>query len=189
MIPSLQALALEIFAITKQYNIQLAMTWISRDYNVRADMCSRIVEYDVWGIHPKWYTYIVSKLGVPQFDRFADQFNTKTVLYNSRFFTDTTAGIDCFTQDWRGYLNWVVPPIHMIGRALAYMQLLRCSGILVVPVWYSSYFWPLLHDLIRQYPLIVEGQLILGDIYICITKTRRLCSVPVTGKGKLWPYD
>ena len=76
MIPSLQALALEIFAITKQYNMQLAMTWISRDYNVQADRCSLIIEYDDWGIHPKWYTYIVSKLGLPQFDQFADQFNT-----------------------------------------------------------------------------------------------------------------
>ena len=166
MVPSLLKLALEIFTITRRYNINLAMTWISRDHNTKADLCSRIIEYDDWGIHPKWYAHIVSNLGTPQFDRFADQHNTKTVLYNSRFYTDTTSGIDCFTQDWRGYLNWLVPPIHMIGRTLAYMMLLRCEGILVVPVWYSSYFWPLLQNIIREHPQVVIGKLTLGDIYV-----------------------
>ena len=68
MVPDLQNITLEIFTITRQYNIQLAMTWVSLDYNLRADMCSRIIAYDDWGIHPKWYAYIVAKLGVPQFD-------------------------------------------------------------------------------------------------------------------------
>ena len=124
------------------------MTWVSREHNLKADLFSRIIEYDDWGIHPKWFAYIVSRLGQPQFDRFADQYNTKTVLYNSRFYTESTAGIDCFTQDWRGYLNWIVPPIFLVGRALEYMKLLHCAGILVVPVWYSSYFWLILQGLI-----------------------------------------
>ena len=66
MVPSLLKLALEIFTITKRYNINLAMTWISRDYNTKADLCSRIIEYDDWGIPPKWYAHIASKLGTPK---------------------------------------------------------------------------------------------------------------------------
>ena len=166
MIASLLSLALDIFTITRQFNIQLSMTWVSHEHNLKADLFSRIIEYDDWGIHPKWFAHIASRLGHTDFDRFADQYNTKTVLYNSRFYTESTAGIDCFTQDWRGYLNWVVPPMFLVGRALEYMRLLRCAGILVIPIWYSSYFWPLLQDMISDCPEIVEGQLTLGDVYV-----------------------
>ena len=57
-------------------------------------------------------------------------------MYNSRFYASTTAGIYAFTQNGNGFLNWVVPPIHLVGRALRYMEILGCEGILVVPVWY-----------------------------------------------------
>ena len=134
--------------------------------NVEADLCSRIIDYDDWGIHPQWFQYIANRLGFPSFDRFADQNNKKTALYNSRFYTSDTSGVNAFTQDWVGHLNWVVPPIHLIGRAISYMELLQCQCILVVPIWYSSYFWPQIHNIVTNRSEVVEDYLILGDIYM-----------------------
>ena len=41
----LLTMALQIFYITREYNIALSVTWLSRDVNVQADLASRIVEY------------------------------------------------------------------------------------------------------------------------------------------------
>ena len=134
MVPDLLQLAILIFDITRKYNIQLAMTWVRREDNTEADAMSRVINYDDWGVHPNWFKHICGKLGQADFDRFADQNNAKTKLYNSRFFTSDTAGIEAFTQDWSGYLNWLVPPIHLVGCTLQYLEMLKCTGILVVPV-------------------------------------------------------
>ena len=156
MVPDLLQLAILIFDITRKYHIQLAMTWVSRQQNTEADAMSRVIDYDDWGVHPNWFKHICSKLGQADFDRFADQNNAKTKLHNSRFFTSDTAGIDAFTQDWTGHLNWLVPPIR---------STLRCRGILVVPMWESAYYWPLLQDIIVHKAHVVEDHIILGDIF------------------------
>ena len=52
MEPDLLALAIQIFQITKAYNITLSMTWIPTDDNTAADFHSQVVDYDDWGIDP-----------------------------------------------------------------------------------------------------------------------------------------
>ena len=45
-------LAIQIFQICKEYDILLALTWIPRELNDRADHYSRVVDHDDWGVHP-----------------------------------------------------------------------------------------------------------------------------------------
>ena len=71
-------LALQIFEICKSYDILLALTWIPRELNDRADHYSRVVDHDDWGVHPNWYSHITRILGVPTIDRFADVDNRTT---------------------------------------------------------------------------------------------------------------
>ena len=161
VVPYLLQSAIHIFDLTRKHRINLAMTWVNRGSIGDTGAPSKVIDYDDWGVDDRWFRHICSKLGTADFDRFADQNNAKTYLYNSRFYTPTTAGIDAFTQNWKGYLNWVVPPIHLIGRALKYMEILQCECILVAPLWYSAYFWPLLQEIITQKAQIVKGHLIL----------------------------
>ena len=46
--------------------------------------------------------------------------------------------------DWHLDYNWLVPPISLVPRVLAQLALFRAKGVLVVPKWESSFFWPLL---------------------------------------------
>ena len=49
MIPDLLEMALEVFEITKEYNICLSMSWLKRSLNQQADSYSRIIDYDDLG--------------------------------------------------------------------------------------------------------------------------------------------
>ena len=86
MKPALLDMALQIFAITKEFRIALSVSWLQRNLNERADMYSRIIDYDDWGVHPFWFAHICWLLGPVDCDRFADKVNTKCAAFNSRFY-------------------------------------------------------------------------------------------------------
>ena len=47
-------------------------------------------------------------------------------------------------QPWEVENCWLVPPVDLISRALAYMYNQAAKGTLVVPPWKSAVVWPLL---------------------------------------------
>ena len=77
-------------------------------------------------------------------DCFATFYNRKIVRYFSRFWNPETSGIDAFIQSWKVENNWLVPPVYLIPRALAYMNDQGAKGTLVVPLWKPAVFWPML---------------------------------------------
>ena len=75
---------------------------------------------------------------------FATYYNRKIVRYFARFWNPDTLGIDAFMQSWKVENSWLVPPVYLIPRALAYMYNQGAKGTLVVPLWKSAAFWPML---------------------------------------------
>lgn len=62
------------------------------------------------------------------------------------FWTPGTSGVDAFAFDWSQDVNWIVPPISLIGRAVRHLLNCGAKGTLVVPKWKSAVFWPSLID-------------------------------------------
>ena len=123
-----------------------------------------IIDHDDWGVTSFWFEHIAQILGRPSIDRFADGRNTKTARFNSRFYWPQCEAVDAFTQDWSCDLKWFVPPIYLVGRVIRYLRLSRADGILVVPVWKSAYYWPMVSDLLVENKH-VKGVVYLGNIY------------------------
>ena len=51
---------------------------------------------------------------------------------------------DAFSFNWEGEFILLVPPVSIIGRVLQHLELCEGKGVLIVPCWPSSYFWPIL---------------------------------------------
>ena len=43
---------------------------------------------------------------------------------------------------WAGENNWVVPPANQVIKAWKHFQICRARGVLIVPLWRGSTFWP-----------------------------------------------
>jgi len=142
--PCLQNLAIDIFETCLRFNIKLIPSWIPREMNSFADDLSKTKDTDNWGIDYETFDYIQSKFGKFSFDRFADNRNRKVIKFNSRFHCENSTGVNAFTFDWSQEFNWLCPPICLIGETLRHLNLCKASGVLLVPYWPSSYFWPLL---------------------------------------------
>ena len=82
-------------------------------------------------------------LGFVTIDRFASEKNRKTVRSNSKTNCPETLGVAAFTFDRPKELNWLVPPVHLIGKAVKYFHSQQ-DAILVRPYWTSSTFFQLI---------------------------------------------
>ena len=164
--PYILNLAIAVYHVTKQNNILLNVVWIPRKENEQADFFSRVIDYNDWGISSEWFDKICLYCKViPSFDRFADQDNKKCTLFNSRFYHNQSEGVDAFTYDWSDHVNWVVPPIFLVNRAIDYAELCQAEIILVVPLWKSAVFWPKINTLMTYKNHIIKHKMILGNIF------------------------
>ena len=85
--------------------------------------------------------------------------------FNSKFFCPGSDAINAFTQNWADEpLNWLSPPIKFIIPTIRHLQLCKAKGILIIPQWPSSYFWPVIHNGV-SYESFVKDALILQPFY------------------------
>lgn len=77
-------------------------------------------------------------------DRFASSHNAQVERFNCRFWNPGTEAVDAFTVNWAGENNWWCPPVSLVPRVLSHARNCQCSGTLIVPVWRSAVFWPML---------------------------------------------
>ena len=162
----LQKLAYDIFCLLHANRISLVISWIPRALNDKADFYSRIIDFDDWAVDPFWFDFICQRLGVATFDRFADCDNKKCLLFNSKYYSPGSAALDSFTQDWSGHLNWLVPPLHLVIHAIHHLNAGRAVGILVIPLWRSAQFWPIVKGYLLAKPLHVKASINSGNIFI-----------------------
>ena len=79
-----------------------------------------------------------------EIDWFASQHNAKLPVFYSRFWNEHCTGVAAFASYWGNNFGLFVPPVTLVSKVLRKMRYDRASGVLVVPLWMSSSFWPLL---------------------------------------------
>ncbi len=177
MKPVLHDIALKIYEFCLLHRVNLAVEWIPRSLNQQADAASRILDWDDHAVKLEYFEICQSRFGFYSFDRFANQFNAKTQNFNSRFFQPSSSGVDAFAFDWSGHKNWLCPPVNLIAQTIIHVQECCAEGTLVVPVWRSAQFWPML------FPSGDPAPFIRG-----IIKVPRNSSVFTPGRQQISPF-
>ena len=146
MVKELHDIALDVFLLTSQPNIQLDVNWLPQEQNSQADFVSKIIDFNDYSVNDKIFCHLDELWGPHSVDRFACSYNSKLPRFNSRFLQPGTEAVDAFSQDWSTENNWLVPPTVLIGRSLSHLRDRKAIGTLIVPMWKSAQFWPLLCD-------------------------------------------
>ncbi len=160
--------------------------WIPREDNTEVDSWTR-AEADLgnWSVAQAAFDKAVRLWGPLEFDRFAMPSNTKCRAFSSRWFTRSATAIDAFAQDWAGPLNWLTPPLPIVGRCVQHLRACRAEGVLVFPRWVGQWWWPLLLPLLRG-PVVelLESEII--DDPTCASEIKRgswvMCMARVSGQ-------
>ena len=165
----LQYYALQIYRICVLNNIRLEMQWVPRGQNERADYISKYVDTDDWGVTQSFFRKLDLQWGPHDIDRFANSQNTKLIRFNSRMWCPGSEGLDAFSFNWKGQNNWLVPPVYLVPRVIKHLKLCGGEGTLVVPLWKSAAFWPLLVDSKGVYNSFIVDNIIFhkaNDIFV-----------------------
>ena len=138
----LQDIALEVHATCEHYCLCIDPVWIPREQNKRADVLSRISDSDDWSISFRVFNFLDHKWGPHTVDRFASDYNSKCIRFNSRWGCPMSEGVDAFKQSWDDEVNWWVPPPRLAARVIDKAIKDQARGTLIVPEWKSAPFWP-----------------------------------------------
>ena len=101
-------------------------------------------DVDDWQLSPNFFAFLSKKWGPFTIDRFADNENAKLKRFNSKYACPNTEACNAFSQNWENENNLFVPPISEIPRVIKRLKVGYVRGVLVLPYWKSSSFWPLL---------------------------------------------
>ena len=159
----LHKLSVDIFYVTRDYNIDLDVEWIPRSLNDKADYLTKIVDCDDWKVKDCYFYALTSYWGQCSVDCFASSKNCKVPRFYSRFYNPYCLGVDSFAFSWAGEFCWLVPPVTLVTRVIRHVCLCKCKGILVIPYWPSAPFWPLLVDSQGSFNLFVIDYLFVEN--------------------------
>ena len=125
-----------------------------------------MLDTDDWSIDNSTFLKVCREFGHPTVDRFADNLNAKVRCFNSKFHCPGSQAVNAFTQDWAATsLNWICPPVKFIIPAINHLRLCRAKGIIIIPQWPSSHFWPIIHNGL-SFQDYIKKVLILRPYYI-----------------------
>lgn len=128
---------------------------IPRALNEVADFGSRNFEKEDYGLCAEKFLKLSKKWGPFSCDRFADDFNTRLPVFNSRWLCPAAAATDCFSQRWDGR-EYLFPPISMLAAVVDKIRNERAKGLLIAP--YNKQLAPLLEGIgirdIEDLPLV-----------------------------------
>ena len=94
-----QTIACELHTLCADHNIKLTSQWIPREQNKIADNLSRYSDCDDWGIHSDVFEELDALWGTNTVDRFATDYNSKCIRFNSKCWCKCTEAINAFTQN------------------------------------------------------------------------------------------
>ena len=151
----LHEIALRVFSLAIENQIRLEPEWVPRACNERADLLSRIVDYDDWYINPEVFAWLDSLWGPHTVDRFADYNNRQLPRFNSRCWNPGSEAVDAFTVDWSCENNWWCPPVSLVPRVIGHAESCMARGTLIVPEWMSAPFWPILQPAADEFAYFV----------------------------------
>lgn len=139
------------------HGISIEPEWVPRSSNEQADYLSRIADKDDWFVSPHIFRLLDLKWGPHSIDRFADEHNNLLPRFNSRLWNPSSEAMDAFTMSWSLENNWICPPPFLVPRVLKHMRSCLARGTLVIPLWRSAPFWPLVtSDGLHLAPFVVD---------------------------------
>ena len=122
----------------------LVPEWVPREENEQADYYSKLVDEDDWMLNPELFSEIDAIWGPHSVDCFASSATAQLPRFCSRWWNPGCIEVNAFAIDWEEENLWLVPPIHLIGKVINKLLNGDMHGSLLVPLWRSAHWWPVL---------------------------------------------
>ena len=149
--PQLLHLAIAIWDWCEKRHLFLLAQHIPGKTNVEADTESRVKrDLNDWRISPKIIAPLIRDCTI---DLFASRLTHQLKPYFSWRPDPSAVHNDAFTMDWLNLMAYAFPPFNLIPSVLQKAKKEHATLVLVAPLWTTKPWWPLLIELIVNYPV------------------------------------
>lgn len=157
--PRLTEIARQVWDLRHGLSLRLTAQHVAGVLNDEADRLSRIAyDKDDWKLHPLFFESVCNLWGTPDTDLFATRVNRQVPRFFSLSHDPESAGTDALLQSWSSLDAYANPPFVMIGAVLHKVRRDQATVRLVLPLWKSATWWPLLLELLADVPRLVPLQ-------------------------------
>ena len=166
----LQPLIMKASLKLREYGIIVEPVWLSRDDGVirYADLGSRDFHADDISVDAVTFAQAVEVFGLFNVDGFASSSNAKCKKFFSRLDVPGSTGVDFFMQKLSpGDNHWIFPPIGRLCQAVMHLMFWKAMGVVVLPVWPRSSFFPFFFPDGKHLALWVVDVLWTRPYFIC----------------------
>ena len=151
-------LALLIWNWCLERKITLHADHIPGQMNTRADFASRHWhDSSDWMLDPVIFNRLEQKFGQFSIDLFASSHNAQLPVFFSWKPDPKALAVDALSQGWNHLrLPYAFPPFALIGRTLQkILKEVVSHLILIAPVWPAQHWYPLLLEMLSDYPVLL----------------------------------
>lgn len=152
--PTLCWRTLDLFSLAESNDISLRASHLAGKENIVADALSRgwNLDHKEWTLAQPWADHVFQMYGHPHVDLFATAKNARLPVFCTRFFHPQAWAVDALALDWTGILGYAFPPWNLIHRVLIKLRDSRAAVLLIAPCWPRQPWFPLLLQLLVDYP-------------------------------------
>lgn len=134
----------EVWNFCNKYDVQVhEFLWVLSELNP-ADELTRLIDEMDWTLSQDLFEEINRKWGPFTIDCMATYHTRKVARFNSRYHCPEAEATDCFTQNWKNENNYVCPPLSLIQRVIEHGIEYHAQVTIIIPVWTSALWWPVL---------------------------------------------
>ena len=154
--PECNQVAQQIWGWAVERGIWLSAAYIPGESNVVADFHSRCFhENKEWALKVSVFDLLGPTYGSPGIDLFASSRNAKLPIYISWLPNQLAYAVDAFTVSWQDLNFYAFPPFNLLPRVLAKIIQDKATGILIIPLWTTQSWFPLVLTLLIQHPRVI----------------------------------
>ena len=186
MSPTLTSLAKSLWLWALERDITITAQHIPGVFNGIADTESRLErDRSDWMLSPEVFQKISQALGPLEVDLFASRLTHQLPHFFSWRPDPLAEAVDAFQQDWSEVKGFANPPWCLIGHVLNKIRSQEAQVVLVAPVWKSQAWYPVVLEMLMDYPRLIppqEGLLRRGEERRVTEIIPQLAVWPVSGK-------
>ena len=180
-------LAISIWTWCTERNITIEAEHLPGQLNSQADQESRTIRDRCdWKLKQQVFHQIQTAMGPLEVDLFASRLTKQLPRFYSWRPDPEAEATDAFMQDWatcRGFAN---PPWCLIHRCLAKVRRQTARIVLITPLWKTQSWFPLVLDLLEDYPRRIPQQqdlvsMPLGQEFLMQQGIPQLIAWPISG--------
>ena len=154
--PECNQVAQQIWEWALERDIWLSAAYIPGESNVVADFHSRCFHGNKeWALKVSVFDLLGPTYGSPGIDLFASSRNAKLPIYILWLPDQLVYAVDAFTVSWQDLNCYAFPPFSLLPRVLAKIIQDKATDILIIPLWTTQLWFPLVLTLLIQHSRVI----------------------------------